>query len=54
MVAQLKRRSGKRSSHRWTQKIGGHRNSKKHKEINNGEQYIALEISLELGGIDRR
>ena len=31
----------------------GHRNVRKHREINNGEQYIALNISLKFDNLDR-
>ena len=32
----------------------GHLNVRKHKEIKNGEQYIALDISSEIGCLDKR
>ena len=33
-------------------KTGGRHNIRKHKEINNTEQYIALDISLEIGNME--
>ena len=32
----------------------GHRNVRKHKEIKNGDQYIALKISLNIVRLDKR
>ena len=32
----------------------GNFNVRKHKEINNGEKYITLEIYLEIDGLDKR
>ena len=34
-------------------KNGGRRNVRKHREFNNGEKYITLEISLDFGSPDK-
>ena len=35
-------------------KICGRQNVRKHKEIKNGDQYIALDNYLDIGGLDNR